>query len=83
MAAFNADLQGWRLWLAEPLKGPSFIGLAVREKLGKKVWRRGPQKEGMRKAPGGTASLEGRLPKQRRGRTDGSQADSPPEVIEE
>lgn len=37
VAAFNADLQGWRLWLAEPLKGPSFIGLAVREKLGKKA----------------------------------------------
>lgn len=37
VAAFNADPRGWGLWLAEPIKGPSFVGLAARGQLGKKA----------------------------------------------
>lgn len=41
VAAFDTDLQGRRLWLAEPIKGPSFIGLAVREA----AWEEGSGEE--------------------------------------
>lgn len=47
VAAFDTDLQGRRLRLVEPIKGPSFIGLAVREQLGKKaLGKRSPRGRG-------------------------------------
>lgn len=72
----------------EPIRKAWPYWTAVREQLGKKaLGRKSPKGRDARKALGGwsvwgTSSLEGRLPRQKRGRTDRPQADLPPEVIE-